>query len=346
MALNGVLTGSGHVDSGERALDETHSPRHSFKFNGQWHSHRFLGPISTVLSMYADAAYVLNNSHRYDDYTEYFAQATYSVAGALFEQSWLKGIVDTVGYFEEVVSGQSRGNALNLIDAFSANALKAFTKYGGALKDFNNFLVPGAREYNSHMERYMAETLPLSKAFLGAEKISPLSGEVIINESQARTNLLTPFSSRDVNESKALEGLVQYGIHYTLELNNHYKKLPLSATTKHEVNKLMANPGNGRMGLEQMLVNHFKSEGFQMQYKEWLESPTPKEKMPWYTRTVEKIADLRTYAVNQYLKTRSDDARNLDARLKKQSEYEKQALAGKAKNARRVHQELLELNKP
>jgi hypothetical protein len=100
------------------------------------------------------------------------------------------------------------------------------------------------------------------------------------------------------------------------------------------------------MGLEQMLVNHFKSEGFQMQYKEWLESPTPKEKMPWYTRTVEKIADLRTYAVNQYLKTRSDDARNLDARLKKQSEYEKQALAGKAKNARRVHQELLELNKP
>lgn len=346
MALNGVLTGSGHVDRGERALDELKIPRHSFKLGGQWHSHRFLGPISTVLSMYADAGYVLNNSHRYDDYNEVFAQATYSVAGALFEQSWLKGIVDVFGYLDEVFSGERGTNGLDVVDAVSANALRAFTKYGGALKDFNNFLVPGAREYNSHMERYMAEVLPYSKAFLGAEKISPLSGEPIINEAQARTNILTPFSSKDVNESVALEGLVKHGIHYTLELNNHYKKIPLSATTKHEVNKIMAKPGNGRMGLEQMLVNHFKTEGFKLQYKEWLKSPTPKEKMPWYTGTVEKIADLRTYAINQYIRSGSDDAEQLDRKLKKQSEYEKQALAGKAKNANRAYEQLLELTRP
>ncbi len=344
MALNGVLTGSGHVDRGERALDELKAPRHSFKINGKWYSHRFLGPISTVLSMYADAAYVMNNSHRYDDYNEVFSQATYSVAFAMFEQSWLKGLVDSVGYIDEVLNGRRKYSTLP--DTLLANTLRAFTKYGGALKDFNNFLVPGAREYNSSMERYMAETLPLSKAFLGAEKISPLSGEPIINDAQARTNILTPFSITDVNESKAIEGLVRYGIDYTLELNNHYKKIPLSATTKHEVNKIMAKPGNGRMGLEQMLVNHFKTEGFQMQYKEWLESPTPKEKMPWYTNTVEKIADLRTYAVNQYINSRSEDARQLDEKLKKQSEYEKQALAGRSKSAERSYQQLLELNNP
>jgi hypothetical protein len=296
--------------------------------------------------MYADAGYVMNNSHRYDDYNEYYGQAVYSIAGAMFEQSWLKGLVDSVGYLEEITNGRRTTSPGESFDAIAANTLRAFTKYGGALKDFNNLLVPGAREYNSNMERYRAETIPFAKAFSGAEKISPLTGEPIMDHAQARTNVLTPFSSKDVNESEAVEGLVKYGIDYTLELNDHYNGVSLSATTKHEVNKIMAKPGGDMMGLEDMLVNHFASPGFQKQYNEWLETPTPKEEMQWYTDTVKKIADLRSYAVNKYKNSATEDARRLSEKLDKDKEYKTQAAAGRAKSAQRAFEQLNELNKP
>lgn len=345
MALNGVLTGSGHVDYGERKLDELKTPRHSIKIGGKWYSHRVLGPISTVLSMYADAGYVVNNSHRYDDYNEYFGQATYSIAGALFEQSWLKGLVDSVGFLEEVTNGRRTTSPGETFDAIAANTLRAFTKYGGALKDFNNILVPGAREYNSNMERWRAEVIPFAKAFSGAEKISPISGEPIMDYAQARTNVLTPFSIRDVEESKAVDGLVKYGIDYTLELNDHYNGVSLSATTKHEVNKIMANPGKGELNLEDSLIEWFKSTGFQKRYNEWLENPTPKEGMGWYTDTVKLIADLRSYAVNQYKETDSEDARILREKLDTQKEFKAQQKANKAKSAKLAKQRLDELSK-
>tara|TARA_R100000900_G_scaffold117120_2_gene92104 strand:+ start:22070 stop:26167 length:4098 start_codon:yes stop_codon:yes gene_type:complete len=346
MALNGVLSGSGHWDYGERQLDELAVPRHSVLIMGEWYSHRFLGPISTVLSMYADAAYVYNNTHRYDDYSEYWGQAAYSIAGALFEQSWLKGLVDSIGYIEELTNGRRTANIGELPDAALAATLSTFTKYGGALRDFNNYLVPGAREYNSNMDRWMAETFPYVKAFLGEEKISPLSGKPIISDGDARTNILTPFSRKDINESQAVDYLIKYGVDYSLELNDHYNGVKLSSTSKKEINKIIANPGNGKLGLEAKLVSWFESEGFKKMHKEWVDSPSPKEGMKWYTDTIKQIADLRRYAVTQYSLRVSDDASQLKQRIDLKRAEQAAAAAGKAQTRQLFYNQLLELNNP
>ena len=347
MAMNGVLTGSGHYDYGERKLDELKSGRHSFKWiDGNWYSHRSLGPISTVLSMWADAGYVASSTHRYDDYNEYFAQAGYTIAGSLFEQSWLKGLTAAVGVFEEMVNGRRVASAGDTIDGFFASVMSAFTLYGGALKDFNNFLVPGAREYNSNMERYWANTVPLLKSQLGAEKISPISGNPIVNDGTARTNILTPFSIKDIQESEAVSLLIKYGIDYTLEMNDHYNGVKLGPVDKHNINKLMAKGTTSQGGLEKQLIHWMTSPAFKKMHKDWLEYPTPKNGQEWYTDTTDLIAKIRKEAVEAYILTKPTEAQKLRSRIDQAQRLKIMENARNQQALKKEYEALLELNLP
>jgi hypothetical protein len=345
MGMHGRLSGSGHYDYSERTLDELKVPKHSFKWvDGKWYSHRSLGPISTVLSMWADAAYVGSNTHRYDDYNEFFGQAMYSVAGALFDQSWLKGLTSAVGTFEEMVNGRRKFDPWETPDAFLANVMSAFTVYGGALKDFNNFLVPGAREYNSNMERYWASTVPLLKSQLGAEKISPISGNPIVNDGTARTNILTPFSIKEIEESEAVSLLIKYGIDYTLEMNDHYNGVKLGPVDKHNINKLMAKGTTREGGLEKQLIHWMKNPAFEKMHSDWLEDPTPKEGQEWYTTTTELIAKIRKEAVVGYINSGEPEASKLRERIDQANRVKIMENARDQRALKKEYEQLLELN--
>ena len=71
------------------------------------------------------------------------------------------------------------------------------TPYQAAMRAFNNVLTPGMREYDHAGSKYLAETVPFAKRFLGSERISMRTGQPVVHGGYSVLNQLTPFSPED-----------------------------------------------------------------------------------------------------------------------------------------------------
>ena len=207
MGAAGLITGAGPRDPDKRkAWEEAGNQQHSIKLGGVWVSTRFLGPLGILLSATADLGMVGATAGAYDDFQELQQQLIYTTAGALMEQSWLKGLANSLTATMEVVNGRREMNPEDAVAQIS----RALIPYQAALRSLNNTLVPGVRDFNNSMDKFWAETLPGLKAFMGHERISLRTGEPVYNSGMSALNQVVPFGLKEANEDPVLGRLVSW----------------------------------------------------------------------------------------------------------------------------------------
>ena len=228
------------------------------------------------------------------DFDEKRNQLIYSTAGALTDQSFLKGLFTSIEGLNDVLSGKAQSQGP---DEWAASIVRAMTPYQAALRSLNNTLVPGIRDYNGAMEKYFAETLPGAKAFLGAERISMRTGEPVANGGYSALNQAVPFSLREIKEDPLLNKLVDLGVDMPMEMTDKYKGVELSAVEMNELNRRVA-----KSGVWEQLDEYINSDEFARKLSNWenAESPIPRAKAEWYMDIKADLTRARNKAITQY----------------------------------------------
>ena len=301
LGTQGLITGQGPQDPQKRKLwEEAGNQAHSINIGGQWVSTRFLGPMGILLSAYADLGMVAANAGTYDDFDQMRNQLIYSTAGALTDQSFLKGLFTSIEGLNDVLSGKAQSQGP---DEWVANITRAMTPYQAALRSLNNTLVPGMRDYNNAFEKYFAETLPGAKAFLGSERISMRSGEPVVNGGYSALNQLVPFSLKEAREDPLLNKLVDLGVDMPMEMTDKYKGVELTVQEQNELNRRVA-----KSGVWEILEARLNSDSFARQLDTWRteQPPIPRDKAEWYQDIKADLAQARNDAIREYRGTNTE----------------------------------------
>ena len=339
MALGsqGIITGAGPQDPRDaRAWRENHQ-EHSIKIGGNYYSHRVLGPLSTLFSLYADLGHFAANQGSYDTVEQKFKQLAYSTAGALAEQSYVRAISEAMDVVNSYISGEGETDPDKIIPGIA----RALVPIAGALRDFNNALTPGVRAYNNGWEQLAAETIPGLKEELGVEKISPLSGKSVRGDNMSRANLFHPFTAKEADTSPAANYLVKYGVGVSLEWQRKYKnEYELKPIDQYHINKNMAE-----IGLEKAITDYFESDFFQAEYAEWAaqDPPTPRESAKWYESATAILQDVKREAVQKYREDATPEAIAFDNIASQIDIREYQAGKGNYSNASDAQAQINEL---
>ncbi len=298
MGFFGVTTGAGPQDPNLRKTWEENNEPHSFKVGGVWVSNRFLGPIGILMSLYADLGMYGANRGSYDGFADAGSQLAYTIAGGLFEQSWAKGVFALMDVLDDIRSGKA-------VDAEAAVAqlMRARIPYQAAFRGFNNALIPGLREYDNVWQKLLAETIPGTKAFLGAERTSPFTGKPVANQGLSAINQMSPFGLDEIRNDKAVGYLVQYGVSVPYKFMDEYKDIKLTGADHKTLNQYMASGGMDGKGVRGALIEYFEGRPFEAAYQEWvnMKHPVEREKAQWY-RVAKRIwAEHRKAAVDKYM---------------------------------------------
>ena len=307
LGFQGIATGSGPMDPQLREIWEQNNRPHSINIGGKWVSNRFLGPLGILMSAYADIGLMTANRGTYDNASDLFGQLVYVTAGSLLDQSWMRALAETMEGVVDVAYGKK--SPLEDADEVVAGLMRAMTPWQAALRSWNNTLTPGLRQYNNGYERYAAETIPFAKRFLGAERISPFTGEPVANKGLSALNQLLPFNLAEVRDDEVVQYLIDYGIDVPMEFQDKYKGVELSAYDSNELNKLIA-----KQGLREDLKDYFESNYFKEEYIAWKndDKKLPRKKAPWYTNARAFFADHRAEAMQTYRNMGTPEAQKFD----------------------------------
>jgi hypothetical protein len=283
--MQGLITGQGPADPQKRELWEAAgNQQHSINIGGQWVSTRFLGPIGILLSAYADLGTMAAMPGNYDTVDKLRNQLIYTTAGALTDQSFLKGLFTGMEGLMDAMSGNPKEQKPG---KWETDLLRAMTPYSAALRAFSNTLTPGMREYDTAWEQYAAEIGLKGILDLGTEKISMRSGEPVVNAGYSALNQFVPFSLKEAREDPLLNKLVDLGVDMPMEMTQKYKGVKLSVEEQNKINAFVA-----KSGVWDLLEAEVFSESFGKEVEFWEKGPQgddkrdwkpiPREKAQWY----------------------------------------------------------------
>jgi len=339
MGMNGMLTGSGPADPDKKKIwEEEGNQAHSIKIGNTWVSTRFLGPIGILLSAYADMGMVAATAGAYDNYEEMANQLIYSTAGALLDQSWLKGMIDTFTVVSEVAMGRRSPDPRDAV----ATITKAMVPYQAALRAVNNTLKPAVQDYNNSMDKFLAETLPGGKYFLGHERISLRSGKPVYSQGYSALNQVVPFGLKEVQEDPLLTKLVDLGIDFPMEMYDKYRGVELGALDVQNLNRYFP-----KSKVWERLEDLVMTEDFDNRVEAWKQDQEGRSRKDadWYRDITQELSEARTWAINEYRRDGTPDGIAFDERIRNIDMLKHLDASGQYEAASQ-YQDLIDLSKP
>lgn len=299
----GLTTGQGPSDPQKRALwEEAGNQPHSIKVGGAWVSTRFLGPLGILLSAYSDLGLIASQPGNYDTYEKRVNQLIYTTAGALTDQSFLKGLFTSLEGVMDSMSGNPKEQKPH---KWQMDLIRAMTPYSAALRSLSNTLTPGMREYDTEVSRYFAEIGLKGILDLGTEKISMRTGKPVVNGGYSALNQFVPFSMKEVREDPLLNKLVDLGVDMPMEMTQKYKGVKLTVAEQNSINGYMA-----KSNVWDLLEKKVFDEDFDKEVEFWENGPKddtartewsriPREKAEWYIKIKEAITAARNDAIDK-----------------------------------------------
>jgi len=301
LGSQGLITGQGPSDPQKRELWEAAgNQQHSINIGGQWVSTRFLGPLGILLSAYADLGTMAAQPGNYDTVEKLRSQLIYTTAGALTDQSFLKGLFTGLEGVMDSMSGNPKEQKPG---KWQADLLRAMTPYSAALRALSNTLTPGMREYDTEYERYAAEIGLKGILDLGTEKISMRTGEPVVNAGYSALNQFVPFSLKEAREDPLLNKLVDLGVDMPMEMTQKYKGMKLTVEEQNKINAFVA-----KSPVWDLLEAEINSESFKAEVNFWQNGPQgddkrdwkpiPREKAQWYVDIKADLTEARNDAID------------------------------------------------
>jgi hypothetical protein len=302
MGAMGLSTGTGPTTrEGRQAWKAANIPTHSFKVGNVWISNRWLGPIGILMSLYSDIGRIAHDPSQYENAGERVGALMSVTAGALFEQSWMQAVVGIAGTIADAQAGEA--DRIDP-DLWAAQTARALIPYSAALKNFNETLTPGLREYESHTQKLIAQMVPFTKNYLGEEMPSMWSGEPMVSKGMSALNQGQPFGLVESQEDPLLHKLIDLGVNFPAEFSRKYKGVELNKAQKKALH-IAFSKTNLRKDLEQKLL--YDTHIHDANYEEWrnMPTPTPRKDAGWYGNITGQITAAMDQAYEQYVA--SDD---------------------------------------
>lgn len=308
----GLSTGSGPANRKARESWLENNQPHSIKIGNTWISNRWLGPVGLLMSAYADLGMVAQDPGKHEEVSGLQTQLMYSTMGALFDQSWMKGLVGTASMVADMIEGQ-RGVDGDDVDGMVAGMARAMIPYQAALRSFNNTLVPGLREYDTQFQKLLGETVPGMKAVLGTEKISIFTGEPVANQGYSALNQVQPFGLNEVNNDPVIHKLLELGVNFPTEFTDKISDIQLTKRELNTINKYWAETGV-RDKLDKMMN---KNSQWKKSYQRWLdmETPTARATAEWYTDLTKILQETKRQATKDFFFDGSPEGTDLRTRV-------------------------------
>ena len=315
MGAMGLSTGMGPVTpAGMAAWKAAGIPRHSIQLpGGVWMSNRWLGPVGILMSLYADLGRIAADPGQYENGAELFAAAAAVTAGALFEQSWLQGVTGIMAAMVDV--HQEKADRFDP-ERWAVGVSRGMIPFSAALKNFNDTLTPGLREYDEYRYKLLAETIPFAKNFLGEEVISMWSGEPKVSKGMSALDQGQPFGFREVQNDPLLQKLLDLGVDFPAEFAYKYRGVELLKADKMAMHKLFSQT-NLRKNLEKQLLTD--SYIHDTNYKSWQDEqrPSPRRTSGWYKNITGQIQGAMDQAYEQYVNGDSPEGLELKRKVER-----------------------------
>ena len=307
LGFHGLSTGAGPASiAGKKAWKLANIPQHSFRVGPFWVTNRILGPVGILMSLYSDLGLYFSEKEDYDGWQDHVSQVMATTAGAFLDQSWLKSVFGVTEYVSQLAQSTDQDREIFNIDKVTANIARGLIPNQAALRDFNNALMPGIREFNSNWEKLLAESVPLTKNALGVEAISMWTGEPMISQGWSALNVVQPFGIQELKEDPTLHKLLDLGVEFPSELTKTYKGVKLTVQQKNALHERIA-----ATGYQKDIKTYLDSEYFQDAYENWEKSSTPRDKSEWYDDIIQIFSEAQTDAYNNYINGTSVEALEL-----------------------------------
>ncbi len=311
MGFHGLSTGAGPASiEGKKAWKLANIPLHSFRVGPFWITNRILGPVGILMSLYSDLGLYFSEKEDYDGWQDHASQVMATTAGAFLDQSWLKGVFGVTEYVSQIAQTSEQDREIFNIDKVTANIARGIIPHQAALRDFNNALMPGIREFNSDWEKLVAESVPLTKNALGAEAISMWSGKPMISQGWSALNIVQPFGIQELKEDPTLHKLLDLGVEFPSELTKTYKGVKLTVQQRNALHERIA-----ATGYQEKIKTYLDSQYFKDAYEIWEKSTTPRSKSEWYVDIIEYFSEAQTDAYNDYTNGTSVEGLELKTRV-------------------------------
>lgn len=315
MGAMGLSTGTGPVTpAGRAAWKAAGIPTHSFQLpGGVWMSNRWLGPVGILMSLYADLGRIGADPGQYENGAKLFAAAGAVTAGALFEQSWLQGVTGIMAAIVDVQQEKADGFDP---ERWAVGVARGIIPHSAGIKNFNDTLTPGLREYDNYRSKLLAETIPFAKNFLGEEVISMWSGEPKVSKGMSALDQGQPFGFREVQNDPLLQKLLDLGVDFPAEFAYKYKGVELLKADKMAMHKLFSQT-NLRKNLEKQLLTD--SYIHDTNYKSWQDEqrPSPRRTSGWYKNITGQIQGAMDQAYEQYVNGDSPEGLELKRKVER-----------------------------
>jgi len=273
LAINGLITGKGPQDKQKRELWLKNNQPNSIKTPWGWVSYETIEPLNTILSASVDLLQLAaaGNQSAYD---KSFAQFSYSLAAAVVDKSYLKGLLDTASLIDV-----NDPRWLDLAAAKVAQTGNAtLLPLSGLRAQLSRALQPGKQEFDNVWQREMQRALPSTQRIFGVDRVDILENKQMQFGDYATNlwNTLTPFDVTKDDPDSVAKQLGELGVDITLSFSDTFKGIDLTARETQQFNQYLADTGIGKE-LKSLLAD----EKFQADVEAWKESgkgqdPAPK----------------------------------------------------------------------
>lgn len=251
MAMNDRLHGNGHYDSKKQAARGKNWAKSSFLgTDGKWHSHKALGPISTLLDFIAD---VQDNFDLLGEQPMEKLDAKLAfIFGGLIDDANMRLGVQPIF---DILEGRSTA-----MQRLAANIANSGMSMAGLRRNWSDFLDPQLREIQRDFGGYLRAANgwldPLFPELAAPEMVS-MSGEVIRGDLDIWTRMRNAFTPFKVSNPMTPEESFLVRVEYPMDLNfDTVDKVKLNPTQQAELAKLVFTDSEYQRGLKRIVENY------------------------------------------------------------------------------------------
>jgi hypothetical protein len=295
---SGMMTGNAPFDPEEREAwrQQGIQPR-SVKIGNKWYSYSWFEPLSNWMAAAADLG-TLSRHGEIHEFNKLAETLTYAMAASFTEKSYLANldgiavILNPQDAFGQLFGKTNNipGNANNFVDAAASMGLGAINNmvpYTGARRSWANASDPYYREYDSLVQKTMAQVWP------GISKNAPyepdiLTGKPMLRATAGNPNAWIPFESTEENQSPVAQKLIEMNVWHKGNFKTSTTGLRYTGKERAQIKALMA-----KNGLERSLSQLFNSDEFKTSERISKETNrlTPQQKLvePWHKRRTAEI---------------------------------------------------------
>jgi hypothetical protein len=261
LSMSGLMTGTGPTDKEERKIWLQANQEQSLRVGNKWISYKSLEPLSTIMSVVADAG-MLGRMGGQSAAEGIVGKLWISIMAACVDKSFLAGLSSLA----TVLDPKNITDENKIISGLLQTG-NNFLPYAGVRRSLSNMLDPYVKEVDGELQKALSTALPLYK-LSQPNHTDIFSGKLMEVGGGGLYNANSPFRMRNVNDNPVIDTLVDMGYEYNQITTHGPDGIKLIADEQAKFSKYIYEAG-----LQQRLKTQFEKPWVKESIKAYMDRP-------------------------------------------------------------------------